>query len=630
MSSGGGSGAVREVTLVVRVQGPTGVGGPSGIGGGSRGFAPAAQRGIPGGGTPAATGIPTAAGPMPAFGSSSEDGGQAMGYGIPGGARGGAYFYPSGNPFRSRGTPEAPARRRPDPSPAFTQISSIRGGGGGGFGFGARSGMQGSLYAANKMADAMGKIKKTTDDWVNTLGKGTLEFIRLTTWSRPITMGTWMMAEAQAKYGIPLVSGTALAGMGLAGGLAGTYLLDKMMSGGEGVAALRSRAGRAGFMDRLTNNFMMRGPMGSLGPREKALINADNMEAIASLQTRQRSSAQFQGLGAQISNANMQARYAGSAYQNQALFSLGQISFDQYWGNFQGQWRGIAATRRTLQEKEAKLVSQLGSGNRSRPGLIRVTEDYFNTNVVGFGGYTPAAARMENITGNYGPRNRAVQSRMNEQMIPIDLLRGRINQTYQDQAALGPIGAQQYGNYINQQQTVLQQGINAREQNIRTAQENLQRIQGMQANLTFTLAGYSPFEVKSAIKRYKQIDAGQVPVPRGDQLTGALGAMILQGSPEKVQRFERMYRQQQGIGEAIALTGFGGAVGAAQQAADQAQKDLATFVEQQTEKIKELEKEFVSFLAAVAEAIRKAKRVDQDALATAIAQAIQQAQQDQQ
>lgn len=634
MSSGGGSGAVREVTLVVRVQGPQGVGGPSGIGGGPR-RAPATQRGIPGGGTPAATGIPTAAGPMPAFGSSSETGGTAMGYGIPGGARGGSYFYPSGNPFRSRSTPEAPARRRPDPSPTFSQISSIAGGGGGSR-FGSRSGMQGSLYAANKMVDAMGKIKKTTDDWVNTLGKGTLEFIRLTTWSRPITMGTWMLAEAQAKYGIPLVSGTALAGMGIAGGLAGTALLDKFNTGGEGLRAMRTQAGRAGFMDRIVNNFSMRGPLDSIGPRENALIAAENNAAVQGLRDQQQRGTQFRQLGGQQFAANNAARFSGAAYQNQAMFSLGMIPFDQYWSTFQGQWRGIASTRRTLQEKEAKLVSQLGGGNRS--GRRTLTAADIDTGPLGvgslpsFAGYTSRASRLQNIVAGYGSVNQQMaraNTRFGDQMNALDLVRGNINQTYQQQAALGPIGMQQFGNYITQRRSSMQQGINDREQNIRAAQENLSRVQGMQANLTFTLAGYSPFEVKSAIKRYKQIEAGQVPVPRADQLSGALGAMILQGAPAKVQQFERMYRQQQGIGEAIALTGFGGAVGDAQAAADKAEKDLATFIETQSKQIKELETEFTEFLKNVSIAIKKAKTIEAEELATAIAQAIEQARQDQ-
>ena len=548
---------------------------------------------------------------MPSFGSSAED--TTMGYGIPGGGRGGSYFYPGTNPFQERRPQDAPVRRR-ERTPAFTSISSVRGGGGGG-GFGARPGFQGSLTAANKLAQTMGQAKKNADDFANSLGKATLEMVRLVTWSRPITMGTWMMQEAQSKYGIPLVKGAGLAGLGLVGGLAGTYLLDRLMNRGQSsLWALGDRAGRAGGMDffgqLLSQTFTGTGTFG-VGRREMGVYMQDYFSTREQMQQRRETNQQVGQTARDFLRADFAAKYSAAAYGSQVRFAMGIIPFSEHWSTLRTQYKALGSKRADLMAQEEELVGRLGGGGRSNVEPQRLTESQrmasLVTTGVGFGaGYTPPALRAyyRNQPRVISDRMREMQQRAAEQQANLADVRGQIAETWTQQAELGRFMIPQFQGMMNQRQSTFTAGVNERQQILNQAQENLQRIQGMQASLTFTLAGYAPFEVKQATQEYRRALASGQP-PRADMLRGALGAMITGGSPEMVERFERMYQQQPGIAEALRITGFPKAVGGARQAVKDAETALEEFMKNFAAGTKKLNDTFEQFVARTIQAIEK-------------------------
>lgn len=319
------------------------------------------------------------------------------------------------------------------------------------------------------------------------------------------------------------------------------------------------------------------------------------------------------------------------------MFATGQISFDEYWSGVRGNLDSINSSRRDLQRRIATAESRLGGGSGGifspaiggTAGMAEAMQSvqygvpHGTTMRQAFGQLWQGIFTSADTRGNRRMRagmTRA-QSRFEMQQVPLEAMRAQeaelLNQDVRYRQSLNSV----YQGYISNQQSQFQQGINQQEAAVRGAQENLSRVQGMQANLTFTLAGYSPFEVKAAIKRYKQIEAGQVPVPRADQLSGALGAMILQGSPEKLQEFEKRYRNQAGIGEAIRLTGFTAATSAAQQAADQMDKELADWIQKEGERLKELRKSFAEFIDETARLVSEAAKNKAEQAAQADAQA---------
>lgn len=192
-----GAGITRDVTLRVRIQGPTVVGG--GVAGG-------AGRGAPGGAGMAGFGPVRGPGPR---------GGMA----IPGG----------------QGAP----------------VWGARGGGN----FNARLAAQG----ANQFANAADKAARAARHWGDSMGFAALEAVRLFTWSRQVTVATFAMQELQRTRGFPLVRFAGIGGAAIGGGLAATGVGLALRAGitgvpvGQQLREAASPAGRAGFFDFFRN-----------------------------------------------------------------------------------------------------------------------------------------------------------------------------------------------------------------------------------------------------------------------------------------------------------------------------------------------------------------------------------------
>jgi hypothetical protein len=356
---------------------------------------------------------------------------------------------------------------------------------------------------------------------------------------------------------------------------------------------------------------------GRPGAAQRALVQQENMEMLGGRAAMFGRGRAYAGSQARAERSQIQAIIGPRQNTAVAALNFGLIEPAAFNAEMAAEDRILLRRQRQHEQKLATARRNGGGGDFTRTaaqrdrGLFGSILDSGILQTVAR--LTPQGALAMNylqpdfefLRSNYRTteRGRLQATRFGRQNMELQRLEALRGETLQQRVANANVVVRMRGEMLQESQRQRIAGINEAQANIRNAETVLGQVQGAQTQFIFSMARFSPFEMKNAVKQFKRIEAGLIPVPTGDKLRGALGQAIFGASPEVQDRFrERLLQQNPALAEINQLAGWPQAVGGAQGQLAQAQQALDEFDKNSAEAVSR-------FTTALINALKRAENL---------------------
>jgi hypothetical protein len=466
------------------------------------------------------------------------------------------------------------------------------------------------------LAEKAARAGKNLDTLSQRVGHAGFEFLRLATWSRAITRGTFAIESLGGRA----VGAGGLGFMGAAGaaGILGFLDLPRAHSG---IRALGTPMGRAGAMDWFTGPF--RQARGPIGPRVMRQIESDNtatrLQMAAQDAARRAYAGDLAGMSQvrlQRDTAMLQARYTAAV--------AGVIPFDVQKNRVMSQWQ--TATRRV-----GELTRQLNEPGPSGGWLGQQNRNVDATAwkrewQLGYGGaFNPmtrqaltarggADWRLEarplwerggaRLTTTTAAVDRVIKGGQGQgELDRIARLRSMLAEAEQQQVKMGQ-------EWIKLTQAQLEAEERAGQRRIRIVQQiadeeakRLADLKTAQMQAGFGMLGMDPVVMRRELKNFEQILSGKKGLPRGAQLSPEMAQLMGFAAPGVQQQLFGMMMQIPDFMRANNVLGFGKEVPAAQRSADEWAKKAVDIENQVNKTIDMLANAIINAMEKVAKQV---------------------------